>query len=326
MKKEELLRALGDIREDFIEDAAPDMSQRARLKAGRWRRAAGAAAAFLVLLIGTGVFYRMQNAGKLNTAPMEAVEDTAPAQADNAAADTPTGPAPAQSTLENAAQSGEKGQEAEAAKDAAAEGAREAAEAPVEEAAEAVPEDAAYELTGDAGAAAQTTPEAGLKEEMLMAEEAAEVAGEAAEEPAELAAEAAPEDDAGLIVCVDLAEAEEIAGFSLQLPEAIEGEINCRAAAGTLIECDYTGTEEGAKNLLIRKGTDQDAVQADFDLSGSGAKAQTVFAGGQTIRLQIRDGDVLAAAWESGGMAYLVSCGEEALAREEMLDLIAQIH
>ena len=165
-----------------------------------------------------------------------------------------------------------------------------------------------------------------MKEEMLMAEEAAEVAGEAAEEPAELAAEAAPEDDAGLIVCVDLAEAEEIAGFSLQLPEAIEGEINCRAAAGTLIECDYTGTEEGAKNLLIRKGTDQDAVQADFDLSGSGAKAQTVFAGGQTIRLQIRDGDVLAAAWESGGMAYLVSCGEEALAREEMLDLIAQIH
>ena len=41
MKKEELLRALGDIREDYIEDAAPDMSQRARLKAGRWRRAAG---------------------------------------------------------------------------------------------------------------------------------------------------------------------------------------------------------------------------------------------------------------------------------------------
>ena len=311
MKKEELLRALGDIREDYIEDAAPDMSQRARLKAGRWRRAAGAAAAFLVLLIGTGVFYRMQNAGKLNTAPMEAVEDTAPAQADNAAADTPTGTAPAQSTLENAAQSGEQGQEAEASKDAAPEDA---------------PADAAYELSGDAGAAAQTAPEAGLKEEMLMAEEAAEVAGEAAEEPAELAAEAAPEDDAGLIVCVDLAEAEEIAGFSLQLPEAIEGEINCRAAAGTLIECDYTGTEEGAKNLLIRKGTDQDAVQADFDLSGSGAKAQTVFAGGQTIRLQIRDGDVLAAAWESGGMAYLVSCGEEALAREEMLDLIAQIH
>ena len=311
MKKEELLRALGDIREDFIEDAAPDMSQRARLKAGRWRRAAGAAAAFLVLLIGTGVFYRMQNAGKLNTAPMEAVEDTAPAQADNAAADTPTGTAPAQSTLENAAPGGEQGQEAEASKDAAPEDA---------------PADAAYELSGDAGAAAQTAPEAGLKEEMLMAEEAAEVAGEAAEEPAELAAEAAPEDDAGLIVCVDLAEAEEIAGFSLQLPEAIEGEINCRAAAGTLIECDYTGTEEGAKNLLIRKGTDQDAVQADFDLSGSGAKAQTVFAGGQTIRLQIRDGDVLAAAWESGGMAYLVSCGEEALAREEMLDLIAQIH
>ena len=311
MKKEELLRALGDIREDYIEDAAPDMSQRARLKAGRWRRAAGAAAAFLVLLIGTGVFYRMQNAGKLNTAPMEAVEDTAPAQADNAAADTPTGTAPAQSTLENAAQSGEQGQEAEASKDAAPEDA---------------PADAAYELSGDAGAAAQTAPEAGLKEEMLMAEEAAEVAGEAAEEPAELAAEAAPEDDAGLIVCVDLAEAEEIAGFSLQLPEAIEGEISCRAAAGTLIECDYTGTEEGAKNLLIRKGTDQDAVQADFDRSGSGAKAQTVFAGGQTIRLQMKDGDALAAAWESGGMAYLVNCGEEALAREEMLDLIAQIH
>ena len=311
MKKEELLRALGDIREDFIEDAAPDMSQRARLKAGRWRRAAGAAAAFLVLLIGTGVFYRMQNAGKLNTAPMEAVEDTAPAQADNAAADTPTGTAPAQSTLENAAPGGEQGQEAEASKDAAPEDA---------------PADAAYELSGDAGAATQTAPEAGLKEEMLMAEEAAEVAGEAAEEPAELAAEAAPEDDAGLIVCVDLAEAEEIAGFSLQLPEAIEGEINCRAAAGTLIECDYTGTEEGAKNLLIRKGTDQDAVWEDFDRSGSGAKAQTVFAGGQTIRLQMKDGDALAAAWESGGMAYLVSCGEEALAREEMLDLIAQIH
>ena len=235
---------------------------------------------------------------------MEAVEDTAPAQADNAAADTPTGTAPAQSTLENAAQSGEQGQEAEASKDAAAEAAREAAEAPMEEAAEAVPEDAAYELTGDAGAAAQTTPEAGLKEEMLMAEEAA-----------------------GLITCTDLAGAEEIAGFTLQLPAASAGRTRqFSAEAGRLIECTETTEENGETQLVIRKGTDQDAVWEDFDRSGSGAKAQTVFAGGQTIRLQIRDGDVLAAAWESGGMAFLVSCGEEALTREEMLDLIAQIH
>ena len=168
MKKEDLLRAIGDIDDSFIEEAAPaqesdsgPFSERRRLRSfpGRYARIGGVLAAALVLVIGLTVFQKntLQKAEKpgSETSTYGNIQDSAENPRPMAAADQEA----AEAVQEPMAAAGEE----------AAEAVQEPMAAADEEAAEAVPE-----LMAAADSSDKTGKENGrqnsLQEQMLKIE------------------------------------------------------------------------------------------------------------------------------------------------------------
>ncbi len=292
MKKEDLLRAMGDVRDDFIEEAAPPEVSSAQAKEGgedkerrssagkayRWRRISAAAAALLVLVVGTGVFYRMQTNMK-SEAPQTA-EDIPDAAAHEAAEAAPEAAAAPEEDVEEAA-----------------------AAAPPGTVREEVLEEAAAEEDADEVSDAMSIEEFAAGEENALSEERA-------------TSGSAP------VPCGTLEEAEKTAGFALALPDAEAGAARSYAASPQgVIEVTDLGAG-GEELLVIRKANGA----AASDTEEAYEESSTVFLDGRSVTLLGAGGKVMLARWEKDEGSYTVRAGQEGMSREKMLDLVRNIN
>ena len=104
--------------------------------------------------------------------------------------------------------------------------------------------------------------------------------------------------------CASLEEAEEIAGFSLELPEQIPGWADrtaIRAMDAALIEVTYEGR---GRELTIRKGTGSGDISGDYNPYDH---QETVMADGCRITVKGTDGQMAVAVWSRDGYTYAVS-------------------
>lgn len=116
--------------------------------------------------------------------------------------------------------------------------------------------------------------------------------------------------------CASLEEAEEIAGFSLELPEQVPNWVDqttIRAVDSALIEVTYAGQ---GRELTIRKGAGSGDISGDYNAYGH---EETVAVDGCQVTVKGTDGQLAVAVWTRDGYTYAVS----AAPGMELKDLIA---
>ena len=105
------------------------------------------------------------------------------------------------------------------------------------------------------------------------------------------------------IDCVDMKEAADLAGFSFEVPETIDGYEGkkIQAIESDLIQVFY-GDVEGA-NILVRKATGSDDISGDYN-EYSEKNAMTV----NEIEVETREenGSVMVAIWSMDGYTYAI--------------------
>ena len=106
------------------------------------------------------------------------------------------------------------------------------------------------------------------------------------------------------VSCATLTEAEQIAGFSMKLPDRIPNWVQqtaIRAVDSNLIEVTYEG--QGRK-LMIRKGAGSEDISGDYNSYDS---QKTVTVDGCQVTVKGEDGKMAVAVWTRDGYTYAVS-------------------
>ncbi len=121
--------------------------------------------------------------------------------------------------------------------------------------------------------------------------------------------------------CGSLAEAEQMAGFSLELPDALSGwtaQPAIRAVEGAMIEVTC---QDRDRALTVRKATGSQDISGDYRVYDS---ERTVTADGCRITVKEADGRAAVAVWLRDGYTYAVSA-EPGLEISELPALAAAI-
>ena len=338
MTERELLRAIGEIDEKYIEEAAPSSVVKA-IDTGKKRRrrrrvfSAAAAAAAAVFLI--GIFPKMQRtmltadkgiAMRENAAAPAAAagdEEAAEILMDETVQEMKAGEAPA----ETFAAAAEAPAATFAAEDAAAE-MYAATEAPDTYA--AAPAMPAPEALTTAAAQIINSLEAAASEEK--AGSARKALGADTEQDGMGAAQdgmAAVQDQGGMaagwgnpfIPCASMEEAAGLAGFAMEMPEktALTEQYPVRditAIKDSMIQviCFDAAGNEGFR---MRKAS------ADEDISGvyGTYEEKTLESGGRTFKLRLKEGLVRTICWTEDGFSYAVMTDEAELDEEAAVKL-----
>ena len=106
------------------------------------------------------------------------------------------------------------------------------------------------------------------------------------------------------VSCTSLKEAEEIAGFSLELPQRIPNWVRqtaIRAVDSALIEVTYEGR---GRELTVRKGVGNGDISGDYNIYDS---QETVTVDGCPVTVKGTDGQMAVAVWTRDGYTYAVS-------------------
>lgn len=103
--------------------------------------------------------------------------------------------------------------------------------------------------------------------------------------------------------CSTLAEAEQAAGFSFQLPDRLPGWVSAtaiRAIPSSLIEVSYHGTDE---SLVLRKGPGSEDISGDYNTY---PQVSTVEIGGRQVTVKGEGDTISTATWTDGGYSYAI--------------------
>lgn len=106
------------------------------------------------------------------------------------------------------------------------------------------------------------------------------------------------------VSCTSLKEAEEIAGFSLELPQRIPNWVQqtaIRAIDSALIEVTYEGR---CRELAIRKGAGSGDISGDYNTYDH---EETSTVDGSRVTVKGTDGQMAVAVWSRDGYTYAVS-------------------
>lgn len=150
----------------------------------------------------------------------------------------------------------------------------------------------------------------------LLALTACGAGGQPAEEPSAYAANP-------WVDCASLEEAADLAGFSLAVPDRIEGYPNVflQAVENDMIQVFYCTKDpgaEGGSRVLIRKGVGTEDISGDY---GQYAEEETVGMHGVDVSVKGEDGLVHTAIWTQAGYAYSISA-DDGLSRETVEGLV----
>ncbi len=105
------------------------------------------------------------------------------------------------------------------------------------------------------------------------------------------------------VECATMAEAEQIAGFSMDRPEKVPNwviDVTIRAADTGLIEVVYTG---GQEELILRKGLGDGDISGDFNVYD---ETGLIEAAGHSVATRGQDGKSIVATWSDGAYAYAI--------------------
>lgn len=119
--------------------------------------------------------------------------------------------------------------------------------------------------------------------------------------------------------CATLEEAADLAGFSIAVPDRIEGYPNTfiQAVENSMIQVYYSDTNPGdGDRVLIRKGVGTEDISGDY---GEYPEVETASIHGVDVTLKGEDGLVHTAIWTQGGYTYSISGG---LSREQIEELV----
>ena len=325
MTERELLRAIGEIDEKYIEEAAPSAAVKV-IDAGKKRRrrrhmfSAAAAAAAAVFLI--GIFPKMQRT--MLTADKGAVMTENSAAPAAAAADEEAAEAFAEETVQEM-KAGEAPAETFAAADAeqemyAAETAAEmyaATEAPDTYA--AVPAMPAPEALTTAAAQIINNLEAAASEEKMAGSGRKALGADMEQEEM-----AAAQDQGGMaagwgnpfIPCASMEEAAGLAGFAMEVPAetALTEQYPVRditAIKDTMIQviCYDAAGNEGFR---MRKAAGEEDISGVYGTY----EEKTLESGDRTLQLRLKEGLVRTICWTEDGFSYAVMTDEAELDEE----------
>lgn len=125
------------------------------------------------------------------------------------------------------------------------------------------------------------------------------------------------------IPCATLQAAVDIAGFSLDAPDAygVYDHTVIQAIEGKMIEVIYEDTSE-TEGLRIRKGVGTDSISGDYNCYDS-EETQTIAGVSVSIR---KNGDLIfVAEWTDGGYAHSIT-SENGLTADELETLVSEVH
>lgn len=121
--------------------------------------------------------------------------------------------------------------------------------------------------------------------------------------------------------CETKEEAEELAGFSLTIPESLEQEGSTeayRAMKDSMLEVLVSGEED---QIRIRKGAGEEDISGDYTAY---EKEDTVEIGERKVTVKGDETLVYLAVWQEGEYSYSVS-SENGMALEDMTQLVEGI-
>jgi len=125
------------------------------------------------------------------------------------------------------------------------------------------------------------------------------------------------------IPCATLQAAADIAGFSLDAPDAYEAydHTTIQAIEGEMIEVIYEDASEN-EGLRIRKGVGTDPISGDYNRYDS-EETQTIAGVSVSVR---KNGDLIfVAEWTDGGYAHSIT-SENGLTADELETLVSEVH
>lgn len=125
------------------------------------------------------------------------------------------------------------------------------------------------------------------------------------------------------IPCATLQAAADIAGFSLDAPDAYEAydHTTIQAIEGEMIEVIYEDASEN-EGLRIRKGIGTDPISGDYNRYDS-EETQTIAGVSVSVR---KNGDLIfVAEWTDGGYAHSIT-SENGLTADELETLVSEVH
>lgn len=125
------------------------------------------------------------------------------------------------------------------------------------------------------------------------------------------------------IPCATLQAAADIAGFSLDAPDAYEAydHTSIQAIEGEMIEVIYEDASE-TEGLRIRKGVGTDPISGDYNRYDS-EETQTIAGVSVSVR---KNGDLIfVAEWTDGGYAHSIT-SENGLTADELETLVSEVH
>ncbi len=318
MTERELLRAIGEIDEKYIEEAAPPSAVKAIDTGGKRRRrrhlfSAAAAAAAAVFLI--GIFPKMQRT--MLTADNRAVMTENSAAPAAAAADEEAAEVFMDETVQEM-KAAEAPAETYAAADAAAE-MYAATAAPEAEAYAPSPAMPAPEALTTAAAQIINNLEAAASEEKTAGSERKALGTDMAQEGM-----AAAQDQGGMaagwgnpfIPCASMEEAAGLAGFAMEVPAetALTEQYPVRditAIKDTMIQVicyDASGNE----GFRMRKAAGEEDISGVYGTY----EEKTLESGDRTLQLRLKEGLVRTICWTEDGFSYAVMTDEAELDEE----------
>lgn len=121
--------------------------------------------------------------------------------------------------------------------------------------------------------------------------------------------------------CETIDDAADIAGFSIDSPQSIDGYPNTviQAVDNEMIQIIYTSdTEE--QSINIRKGLGSDDISGDYNVY---SESGSVTVGECDVTLKGNDGKIMLATWTSGTYTYAINT--PGISQEEMILLIQQV-
>lgn len=121
--------------------------------------------------------------------------------------------------------------------------------------------------------------------------------------------------------CENIDDATDIAGFSIDAPQNINGypNITIQAVDNEIIQIIYTAdTDE--QSILVRKGIGTDDISGDYNTYDESMSATI---GEYDVTLKSNDGKIMLATWTSGAYTYAITT--PGISQEEMTTLIQQV-
>ncbi len=120
--------------------------------------------------------------------------------------------------------------------------------------------------------------------------------------------------------CSSLEEAQQLAGFSIQVPDSIDGYPNrsIQVMDTSIVQVLYENDDE--QQILIRKGSGSDDISGDYNTY---SETSQIIVSDSSVTLKGNDGKIMVAIWNDDSYSYAIDAS--GLIPEDMTALIEQI-